>query len=537
MRNMKKMLSLTLAAAMALSLAACGGGSKAETAPAEAAAETAEASAEAPGEGDGSYTLPESVEIQVANIGHLPVEKDGAVYNFYKELFGFGITMPYIEWNGGNTYQEQINLRISSGEAPDAFIVVNGMEDKLIEDGAVLDLTDYLPEYAPNVWKIVPESVWNTIRANDPTGQGRIWYIPQVVDYTRHGALIRQDWLDALELAMPTTQEELVSVLEAFKTQDPNGNGIADELPTGGRAEARWMDYLFNMYGIAMFEGYPGWDLYNGELTYSAVTDNMRDALAFCADLYSKGLMDPETLLNDKAAWDGKVNSNIVGVFFQWPESSYRYALNTEAATSAQPRWAVLPAISAEGYKGFYQAVSSGTPQFVLNDTDDLGVIVACLTAIDAAYNPEYAEVLTYGVEGMHCTVNEAGEKELLPEDMSSQEKLILQPFDNVANVDTVQQQLDMIYTEDNVWAVDDAKKNNLDVQQYGYIIAGNGIPNSIYKDHEDIQNRTLYIEYASKIITGEWPIEKFDEFVERWYSNGGTEVTENARAWYASLN
>ena len=71
---------------------------------------------------------------------------------------------------------------------------------------------------------------------------------PNMIDYTRHGAMIRQDWLDKLGLKMPVTQEEFVDVLRAFKTQDPNGNGQADEIPTGGRAEARWMVYLLRRY-------------------------------------------------------------------------------------------------------------------------------------------------------------------------------------------------------------------------------------------------------------------------------------------------
>ena len=121
--------------------------------------------------------------------------------------------------------------------------------------------------------------------------------IPLSVDFTRHGAMIRKDWLDNLGLEMPTTQEELVEVLRAFKTQDPNVNGVADEIPTGGRAEARWMDYLFAMYGIAMWEGYPEWDIFDGELTYSAVTPNMRDALEFISGLYQEGLLDVETLI------------------------------------------------------------------------------------------------------------------------------------------------------------------------------------------------------------------------------------------------
>ena len=41
-------------------------------------------------------------------------------------------------------------------------------------------------------------------------------------------------------------------------------------------------------------------------------------------------------------------------------------------------------------------------------------------------------------------------------------------------------------------------------------------------------------VEYISKIITGEYDLDKFDEFVDRWYKNGGEAVTERVRAWYA---
>lgn len=66
--------------------------------------------------------------------------------------------------------------------------------------------------------------------------------------------------------------------------------------------------------------------------------------------------------------------------------------------------------------------------------------------------------------------------------------------------------------------------------------MAGDGIPSSIYADYPDINNRTLFVEYATKIITGEYSIDKFDEFVEKWYATGGEEVTKLAREWYASV-
>ena len=61
-------------------------------------------------------------------------------------------------------------------------------------------------------------------------------------------------------------------------------------------------------------------------------------------------------------------------------------------------------------------------------------------------------------------------------------------------------------------------------------------MPSSVYEDYPDILNRTLYVEYASKIIAGEYSIDKFDEFVEKWYASGGEEVTKNAREWYESI-
>ena len=42
---------------------------------------------------------------------------------------------------------------------------------------------------------------------------------------------INTAWLDELGLEMPTTVEQYHDVLVAFKTQDPNGNGKADEIP------------------------------------------------------------------------------------------------------------------------------------------------------------------------------------------------------------------------------------------------------------------------------------------------------------------
>lgn len=522
----KKLIALVLAGTMTLSaLTGCSKGTGKETSAAEPTGKTEESGTAAEKTVD--------LEMWYINEGFMEVKKDGALYNFYKDITGVGLVSPYVEWNGGATYQEQLNLKIVSGEIPDIFLPVNGMEVDLVKNGALLDLTDLLPEKAPHLWESISEEAWDVIRSYDPSGNGRIYMVPNMVGYPVSGGIIRQDWLDKLGLPMPTTQEEFVNVLRAFKTQDPNGNGRADEIPTGGRQEARWMDHLFSMYGIAIWEGNPQWDIYDGELTYSGVTQNMKDALQFISELYKEGLMDPETLLNDKAGWEGKIASDRVGVYFHWAQTTNQKAESIYNATGMKPNLVVMPPISAPGYEGFYTEQTNKGIQWVIKNTDDQEKIDACMKVLDAYGNQDLWMTFFLGVEGMHSEMVD-GKLKKLPDDKKTMENLLLQPGTDISTVESVTQLLETIRTDATSWSVDMSVANLAKMPEYGKIIAGNGIPNSVYEGYPDIMSRTLYVEYASKIITGEYSIDKFDEFVEKWYASGGEEVTKAAREWYA---
>ena len=530
----KRLLSVMVASAMVLSmLSGCGASEKKDGQTASGGEEAVSDSKEAVSDSK-EVASDEDIEVWGTNTGYLPVEAGSELYNLYKEMMGVGIVQPYVEWNGGETYLEQLNLRIAAGDMPDVFSPWNGIESELIESGALLDLTDLLQEKAPHLWESIPEEMWDAVKANDPTGENRIYVIPQVLNYGRNGGMIRQDWLDSLGLKMPTTQEEFVEVLRAFKNDDPNGNGVADEIATGGRAEVRWMGQMFGQYGIAMWEGYPQWDIYDGELTYSAVTQNMKDCLEWMSELYAEGLLDPETLLNDKSAWDGKINSGVVGVWEHLPQECYNYAENIYTGTGVKPQIAILPAISAPGYEGYYTHRQMNGGGFVVANTEDEEKIDKIMKVLDAYGNQDMWMEFYNGVEGMHSEVID-GKAVRLPDDPSTQQNLVLAPYNSIATIDFQVNVLSTQLTEDREWAVSQAVENVQKNQEYVKSFAGDGMPDSIYSDFPDIGNRTLYVEYATKIIAGEYPIDKFDEFVEKWYASGGKEVTELAREWYAN--
>ena len=102
---------------------------------------------------------------------------------------------------------------------------------------------------------------------------------------------INKAWLVNLGMPVPKTCEDLEKVLEAFKTGDSNGNGIYDEIPLAGSLSGYDLDPVEFILG-----SYVENDPYHSRLSadgHCIATDpEYRDGLAFCNELFEKGLID-----------------------------------------------------------------------------------------------------------------------------------------------------------------------------------------------------------------------------------------------------
>src|SRR5690625_2752469 len=194
--------------------------------------------------------------------GKLP-ESDDPHVEYIKEETGVEYELENVPT--GSEAAEYLNNILASGDLPDILRPIDGVERTLIEQDGALALDDLLPEYAPHVWERIPDDAWDIVRSASP--DGKIYYIPKVYLIPERAALIRQDWIDAVGHDMPETIEDYKELLIAFRDEDPNGNGEADELPTSGREYGMWMDHLFAMFGVAMWEGVPEWDIRSEEHT------------------------------------------------------------------------------------------------------------------------------------------------------------------------------------------------------------------------------------------------------------------------------
>jgi putative aldouronate transport system substrate-binding protein len=201
--------------------------------------------------------------------------------------------------------KEKRQISLASGDYPDLYMLIPWVDQftptellKLGKQGVAVPLNDLIDQYAPNIKKALEaEPEWKAM-ATAP--DGKIYGMPQWVDCyhcSYQGKLwMNTAWLKKLGLEMPKTTEDMVKVLRAFKTQDPNGNGKADEIPLTASVRTPPMSYFMNAF-IYNPQGASGYNnstlvLNDGKVDLQANKDGWREGLAYLNSLYKEGLID-----------------------------------------------------------------------------------------------------------------------------------------------------------------------------------------------------------------------------------------------------
>ena len=157
---------------------------------------------------------------------------------------------------------------------------------------------------APNIqaaWEAEP-----TMEKMVTNPDGHIYTLPGKKPLRPKGCdtpFINQKWLDNLDLEMPTTVDEWYEVLKAFKEKDPNGNGVADEIPLTGQRQDQpvRLDPLHQPLGHHRQPGRepPGPGSGDRKAGLYPADERYKEAVAFFHKLYEEGIMDPEFITQD----------------------------------------------------------------------------------------------------------------------------------------------------------------------------------------------------------------------------------------------
>lgn len=236
-------------------------------------------------------------------------------------------------------FDQKVRLMAAAGgdDLPDLIIhpLSNDLVLELAENEMILPLDEYyencsiyFKEGFDRVLKERGVSLYNTIKMDD----GHVYTVPQYNEtYTNSlpGRIwVYKPWLEAVGMKVEdiVTTEDFYNLLNAFKTQDPNGNGKADEIPalstgidrtcsdTGGA----FLDAMMSAFVRSTSSQLNYLNVENGKLSVAYAQDAWKEGTKYIASLIEAGLYDPSSLTTSIDSFKTIMNSEgdqIVGCF------------------------------------------------------------------------------------------------------------------------------------------------------------------------------------------------------------------------------
>lgn len=309
------------------------------------------------------------------------------------------------DWRQKTDYETQLGTLLGMGIEnlpdlinPESYGIMN-----LVNEGAIVPLDEYLEEYGPNIIAAVGEENMVTWRAGD----GHIYTITGVVKIP--GAMtnmIRKDWLDALDLEVPTTWDEYLAVWRAFRDNDCNGDGDpTNEIPLAYNTDANGeqsMIGLLNAFGIKCSKDCQFTVMDDG--TYGFVYDHPRypEFLEAVQMLYKEGIIDKEFASRDQSSLFTIMDSGLVGNAWTWAERASVSSTALRSSGDEDALWLSLTPIPGPyGDQHTYSRDWKYTSYCVSANCDEQKII-DIVKFFNWYFSEEGYTIANYGKEGVN---------------------------------------------------------------------------------------------------------------------------------------
>lgn len=369
---------------------------------------------------DGKFTTTRHITVEVYDRGN-----DGGsdpTNNMYTEYIKKGmledhnVEVEFVKvprW----TEVEEINNLLAAQKAPDICVTYSYPTIQAYADmGGVMDMSELLEEnkdLAPNLWNWLGET--NLFFDRDPV-EGTVWAIEaKLATSNRILTFVRQDWLDALGIAAPTTTEEFEAMLYAFKER-------ASELPVDDASKVipYSVSYDVGWRAANLIESFIDPDISDREFYVNGFDDRKltqegtKEAVRLLNKWYNDGLMWNNFALygSGDTTEDDNMKAGYVGAFthnWDYPFRNGVDSINANLTRNVGPdaKYVAVDCFTSSNgaHTKFVPAPVDRKVFFPLTNDEPL----ACLLYLDWISDPEHIEYLQIGEEGVTHNVLESG--------------------------------------------------------------------------------------------------------------------------------
>lgn len=510
----------------------------------------------------GKYAEP--VKITTAKIrfenAHFPEgksSKDNVTIDWLKDKLN--IETDILWETDANDYINKLSLGIASGEIPDMIWIPNDNYNilrMLVENDMLEDLTEAYDKCAGDYMKSTHAS-FEGKNLEPLTFDGKLMAIPGAsLGYAHDVLWIRKDWLDQLNLETPKTIEDIQNIARQFIEKDPGKNGAGNTVgiavnatkPIGGYGNYFGLEPIFNM-----LDAFPRqWmEDENGKVYYGSTSEKMKEGLQIIKDMYEEGLIDKSFMVRtNPGEVSAFVNTNQVGMYFgPWWAAFERQDL---AKTHPEAEWIAVNAPLDENGK-FKHMEPSPTANFLcvkkgfehpeaivkmLNLENDMarGFMEGGTEAMK-----EYKDLGTNWVAQYPTSDINVEYYDVVPKNGHFMEKYLKDNTFDGDETTTDQDRTGWKYAKEYMETKDPGSAG---WGEYYARCVGSTIldaeenvpvPAAFYYKTESAQDYQADLDKVEdemylKIITGEKPIEYFDEFVAQWKALGGDVITQEVQ-------
>lgn len=197
----------------------------------------------------------------------------------------------------GQNFDQKWRSALASGDIPDVVGVSLTDFQQLAESDLIYEMGPLYDQYATELTKSIMKSADENI-LKTASYNNKIYGVPQVIaSFDNYKYMwIRKDWLSKLGLSVPKTTDELLSVMNKFVENDPDGNGKKDTYAT-----VLDKDLWYRLEGFFWaFGAYPDtWLDKGGTLVFGGVADEMKKPLSVLRDMYKSKAIDSEFFVKD----------------------------------------------------------------------------------------------------------------------------------------------------------------------------------------------------------------------------------------------
>lgn len=553
----KRLFALLLAAAMLLALCACGGGTSSAEAPAsaaetEAAAETAAPATSEPAPVEPAASTEESTVEPVvpANSVEYPIPGDHTFsmvgvmrmnaaealnggtytetppYDAMKEATGVSLDMELL---AESTYSEKMNLMMASGDLPDMFSQTAAQYDNNmmagIEDGILIDMADMLEENAPD---------YKALLDSDPKFSAGVYntdgsisqFCGRSISRVSQGLLIRQDWLNDLNMDAPKNFDELTDVLRAFKNEKDATMSLLVNFECDSGLAPFFNTAFTGFRGVGYQRTEPGSD----ELVCSYASEGFIDYLTYLHSLFAEGLFTDDFMNTGKeyGNWESSYYGGKCGVW----QDDCKYVDPAFRENGNVPEWEAAPfALSdIDVHVTMPMTVAMSGKLFITAGCAEPDV---AMQYINYCYTPDGSNLVAYGAEGVSWEKDDSGE---------------IQFTDLVTNnPDGLSMDIALVYYTPAQWLPSDQQERYLEltlspeaVDAYKLWTAEYGddtmtIPSDCTLTAEEMTEYfnlagdvlTSFTEAASRVVTGDMSEDDYRKTVEDLGPSGLDRMTE----------